>query len=389
MGLGAQQNNEIKDTSENYSYRGPQKYTLQNIISNIESLYLTFQAIFGLYTTQLELLLNKKIISVGLQCYTTILHNMECANILIFDIIDQIYKFGTNVSTYDQTNYKHVLDEINKLYTETKHFKVCTGIRKIVKPGNMYKFLKVENGILEINENGVIKSIVLIPRKSKRISRNAFDDMNPLYNCTTYQYEFDESIYEDTFFKKIVSSLPLKVNLLCNLTINMYHTKNSLLTYRGNSELAKKTIDRIVNQDDPYLIFELPTNTPISEIKKTYRRLSLLIHPDKCDLPGAEEAFKKLSTTFEKLNVTPSLYSQPDFSFAAGTSSHAESSSSHADDSSSSHFPSYSYSDDDDELELPTYRMLHESAYKFFNRLEIENLQDSIDFFEIKFVSVN
>ena len=42
---------------------------------------------------------------------------------------------------------------------------------------------------------------------------------------------------------------------------------------------------------------EVRTSCSDGEIKKAYRKLSLLTHPDKNGYPGADEAFKRMSST--------------------------------------------------------------------------------------------
>lgn len=53
---------------------------------------------------------------------------------------------------------------------------------------------------------------------------------------------------------------------------------------------------------DPYEILGIPLGASQSEIKKAYRKLSLILHPDKDT--GDEKAFMKLSKAYqvEKLN---------------------------------------------------------------------------------------
>eukprot|EP00747_Dinoflagellata_sp_TGD_P082965 gnl/TRDRNA2_/TRDRNA2_161907_c4_seq1.p1 gnl/TRDRNA2_/TRDRNA2_161907_c4~~gnl/TRDRNA2_/TRDRNA2_161907_c4_seq1.p1 ORF type:complete len:289 (+),score=91.53 gnl/TRDRNA2_/TRDRNA2_161907_c4_seq1:42-869(+) len=43
-----------------------------------------------------------------------------------------------------------------------------------------------------------------------------------------------------------------------------------------------------------FQIFKLPPETPDDQITKQYRKLSILIHPDKCKIDGANEAFQLL-----------------------------------------------------------------------------------------------
>lgn len=51
-----------------------------------------------------------------------------------------------------------------------------------------------------------------------------------------------------------------------------------------------------------YQILELQKSCSEIDIKKAYRKLSLLTHPDKNGYKGADEAFKKVSEAFSKLS---------------------------------------------------------------------------------------
>ncbi|XP_045599144.2 uncharacterized protein F54F2.9 [Procambarus clarkii] len=55
-----------------------------------------------------------------------------------------------------------------------------------------------------------------------------------------------------------------------------------------------------VNQNF-YELLGVPQDAPLGEIKKAYRRLSLLTHPDKNDAPDAEEKFRQLVSVYEIL----------------------------------------------------------------------------------------
>jgi preprotein translocase subunit Sec63 len=54
---------------------------------------------------------------------------------------------------------------------------------------------------------------------------------------------------------------------------------------------------------DAYEVVGVQQSAPAAEIKKAYWRLSLLIHPDKCTHPGANEAFQALSRAAKELQV--------------------------------------------------------------------------------------
>jgi curved DNA-binding protein CbpA len=52
---------------------------------------------------------------------------------------------------------------------------------------------------------------------------------------------------------------------------------------------------------DYYGILGVAKDATQADIKKQYRKLALLLHPDKCNLPGAEEAFKSVSSAYSCL----------------------------------------------------------------------------------------
>eukprot|EP00928_Gymnodinium_smaydae_P074223 TRINITY_DN57291_c0_g1_i1.p1 TRINITY_DN57291_c0_g1~~TRINITY_DN57291_c0_g1_i1.p1 ORF type:complete len:310 (+),score=56.59 TRINITY_DN57291_c0_g1_i1:71-931(+) len=61
-------------------------------------------------------------------------------------------------------------------------------------------------------------------------------------------------------------------------------------------------IRRVCSSKDFYQILKVERSCKAGELKKAYRKLALRLHPDKCHLSGAEEAFKKVSTAFSCLH---------------------------------------------------------------------------------------
>ncbi|XP_066925878.1 dnaJ homolog subfamily C member 14-like [Clytia hemisphaerica] len=55
------------------------------------------------------------------------------------------------------------------------------------------------------------------------------------------------------------------------------------------------------NPERPYRILCVSNTDSVDQIRNHYRKLVRLVHPDKCNLPQAEDAFKILDTAFKKL----------------------------------------------------------------------------------------
>eukprot|EP01048_Picozoa_sp_COSAG05_P025155 COSAG05_NODE_6264_length_987_cov_1.930259_1_plen_223_part_00 len=61
-------------------------------------------------------------------------------------------------------------------------------------------------------------------------------------------------------------------------------------------------IRRVCKSDCYYAVLGVGKKSDGTALKKAYRKLALKMHPDKCNLTGAEEAFKKVSSAFACLS---------------------------------------------------------------------------------------
>lgn len=69
----------------------------------------------------------------------------------------------------------------------------------------------------------------------------------------------------------------------------------------NNSSEPEIIIKRVSATTDYYKILGISRSATEEEVKKAYKKLALKLHPDKCKLPGAEEAFKRLAGAFNCL----------------------------------------------------------------------------------------
>ncbi|QIW99362.1 hypothetical protein AMS68_004880 [Peltaster fructicola] len=67
--------------------------------------------------------------------------------------------------------------------------------------------------------------------------------------------------------------------------------------------LADSEIERILQafKINAYDVLDLVPGVPPEDIKRTYRRKSLLIHPDKSSNPNAQDAFDRLAQAYQAL----------------------------------------------------------------------------------------
>lgn len=61
---------------------------------------------------------------------------------------------------------------------------------------------------------------------------------------------------------------------------------------------SAQLIARIAGTEDLYEVLGVPRDADDGAVKRAYRKCALLLHPDKCQLEGAKEAFQKVSAAF-------------------------------------------------------------------------------------------
>ena len=62
--------------------------------------------------------------------------------------------------------------------------------------------------------------------------------------------------------------------------------------------MAEEAAIRVLEASNPANALGIDNGAQPAVVRKAYRRLAMLLHPDKCALPDAEQAFKKLSQAF-------------------------------------------------------------------------------------------
>ena len=60
---------------------------------------------------------------------------------------------------------------------------------------------------------------------------------------------------------------------------------------------VRAEIDRVLASRNDYYVLKVPVGSALAQIKVSYRRLAMMLHPDKCKLEGAAEAFQKVNAS--------------------------------------------------------------------------------------------
>ncbi|CEF71437.1 DnaJ domain and Domain of unknown function DUF1977, DnaJ-like domain-containing protein [Strongyloides ratti] len=86
------------------------------------------------------------------------------------------------------------------------------------------------------------------------------------------------------------------------------HSSKSPIRNRSKSRQKEYTddefreVDRIRHCKDYYEVLKVPKDADLKLLKKNYRILALKLHPDKCRVPNATEAFKALGNAYGVLS---------------------------------------------------------------------------------------
>ena len=97
---------------------------------------------------------------------------------------------------------------------------------------------------------------------------------------------------------------------LVNQALGLFDTeegrvlKRHIEKYGHGSEAAQAVARILTPRTSYYQIMQLPRDATIDQIKKAFKQLSLLVHPDRNHARRAEEAFKALNQAFSVLGET-------------------------------------------------------------------------------------
>uniref|UniRef100_A0A182UK60 J domain-containing protein n=1 Tax=Anopheles melas TaxID=34690 RepID=A0A182UK60_9DIPT len=92
-------------------------------------------------------------------------------------------------------------------------------------------------------------------------------------------------------------------------TFNEFYTEVKEIEKRDSVLTSKQQIDRLLRPGatyfnlNPFEVLQLDCDTPLEQIKKKYRSLSILVHPDKNpdNLDRAQQAFEIISKAYKTL----------------------------------------------------------------------------------------
>jgi len=63
----------------------------------------------------------------------------------------------------------------------------------------------------------------------------------------------------------------------------------------------RATIDRILGTSVPHEVLGISQDADLASVRRAYRHLALLVHPDKCSLPRTDAAFRAVRDAYEAM----------------------------------------------------------------------------------------
>lgn len=91
----------------------------------------------------------------------------------------------------------------------------------------------------------------------------------------------------------------MKVIILCTL-LSTFYLISPVQAWDNEDLEVFDTVDAVKNQNF-YTLFGISPDAKLSEIKRAFRNLSVLMHPDKNDAEDANEVFRNIVSVYEIL----------------------------------------------------------------------------------------
>ena len=64
----------------------------------------------------------------------------------------------------------------------------------------------------------------------------------------------------------------------------------------------EQELRRIERAENDWEVLKLDkSNTTLAQVKSTYRKMAVSVHPDKCPLPNAQAAFQKINSAYQNI----------------------------------------------------------------------------------------
>ena len=92
-----------------------------------------------------------------------------------------------------------------------------------------------------------------------------------------------------------------RINIILKLKMNINEKKEEIDKNNIKSQIDRLLTFKDVSFIDPFDILNISYNSTEEQIKRKYRSTAMLIHPDKCTLPDASDAFHILEKAYKFL----------------------------------------------------------------------------------------